>query len=484
MPQPTVITFLSDMETPVSLFHKISQTEPTTFLLESTDGDTRLARFSFIGVAPSKTIWFRHGEAVLHDFQTGQETRQKIENPLTLLEKVIKEEAPRFALPQDQKPLPFSGGWVGYMGYGATEYFDGIPHQAEDPLNVPDGYYGFYDSFVMFDHLFKKISFISYRLPEEATALWTELAQSIGEAKPLQPLPYEEDPDDSQIFEDVTGPLNEETFCNTVRKAKTYIQEGQVFQIVVSHRFTKQITSEPIDVYRMLQAINPSPYSYFLKFPEFVYCGSSPETFMRCHDRIVVLRALAGTRPRGLTEEEDIRLAQELRANEKELAEHHMLVDLGRNDLGRICEVGTLKVGEIATLTRYSHVMHLATELTGKLRLDKTVFDIFKSCFPRGTVSGAPKIRAMHLLSQLEPECRGVYSGVVGYFDVFGNTDGAIAIRSALIKDGQAHVNAGAGVVHDSDPAAEYQETRNKAKSILKAIHQAEKVKRYAHHHH
>lgn len=223
-------------------------------------------------------------------------------------------------------------------------------------------------------------------------------------------------------------------------------------------------------------SLNPSPYAYFLKFPRFAYVGSSPETFVSCHDGEVVLRALAGTRPRGTTPEADERLAAELRADEKELAEHRMLVDLGRNDLGKTCRVGSVKIGEIAKIVRYTHVMHLATEISGRLREDKNAFDVFQSCFPRGTVSGAPKIRAMQLLSQLEPEHRGIYSGVVGYIDREGNMDGAIAIRSALIKNGHAHVNAGAGIVHDSDPKSEYEETRNKAKSMLKAIRLAERM--------
>jgi anthranilate synthase component 1 len=263
-----------------------------------------------------------------------------------------------------------------------------------------------------------------------------------------------------------------------VRQSKEYICQGQVFQIVVSHRFSSPCTAQPLDVYRVLQSINPSPYAYYLKMPGLSYIGSSPETFVRCVDGQVTLRAIAGTRPRGRSCEEDEALAVELKSNEKELAEHYMLVDLGRNDLGRVCSVGSIKVGEIACLTRYTHVMHLATEITGRLRNDKTCFDAFRGCFPRGTVSGAPKIRAMQLLSQLEPEQRGIYSGVVGYFDFKGNMDGAIAIRSALIESGNAHVNAGAGIVLDSEPEAEYEETRNKAKSVLKAITVANRMAR------
>jgi anthranilate synthase component 1 len=280
---------------------------------------------------------------------------------------------------------------------------------------------------------------------------------------------------EQEIFDGVTGPFTKDSFLNSVRKTKQFIREGQAFQIVLSQRFSVGVKKPAIDIYRYLQATNPSPYAYFLKCPDFVYLGSSPETFVRCTQGHALLRAIAGTRPRGKNEEEDVQLAKELKANEKEMAEHRMLVDLGRNDLGRVSKPGTVHIGEIACLTKYTHVMHLFTEVMGQLDAGKTSFDVFQSCFPAGTVSGAPKVRAMQLLFELEPEQRGVYSGSVGYFDLAGNMDGAIAIRSALIKDGFAHVNAGGGIVFDSDPETEYNETRNKAKSILQAIKLAQK---------
>jgi anthranilate synthase component 1 len=255
-----------------------------------------------------------------------------------------------------------------------------------------------------------------------------------------------------------------------VQEAQGYIAEGQVFQIVVAQRFALPAVASALDIYRILQALNPSPYAYLLRLPGFEYLGSSPETFVKCANGQVLLRAIAGTRRRGRDEAEDALMAEELQQCEKELAEHHMLVDLGRNDLGRVCRVGSVKPGALAQLVKYTHVMHLATEISGQLAPDKNCFDVFRSCFPRGTVSGAPKVRAMELLSRLEKERRGVYSGVVGYFDFRGNIDGAIAIRSALIKDGVAHVTAGAGVVFDSVPHEEYLETRNKARSVLQSI--------------
>jgi anthranilate synthase component 1 len=470
---PTVLSLYSDLGTPLSIFHRIAEGETTAFLFESAEGDSRLARFSFIGVDPVKTISFKKGMVTVRD-----NVRHHIEtsglsaalNPLQFLKHTLETCGMQ---PIPSLPYPFTGGLVGYMGYGATRYFDGIAQQDSVPYEIPEGHYGLYDSAIVFDHQFRRIVVISHRGEEHARGL---VERIIAPSKLPALFDHGEEFDDSTIYDGVTGPFTKESFVKLVEQSKEYIYEGQVFQIVVSQRFSMPISSKALDIYRVLQAINPSPYAYFLKCPDFAYLGSSPETFVKCENGKVTLRALAGTRPRGTTEADDKRLALELCSDEKELAEHRMLVDLGRNDLGRICKVGTVKVGEIATLTRYTHVMHLATDVTGELRDDKTCFDVFQSCFPRGTVSGAPKIRAMKLLSQLEPEQRGVYSGVVGYFDLSGNMDGAIAIRSALIKDGLAHVNAGAGIVYDSNPIAEYEETRNKAKSVVKAIKLAEKA--------
>jgi anthranilate synthase component 1 len=479
MLKPTIRAILSDVETPVSLFHKLCADEPMAFLLESTEGDTRLARFSFIGFQPLKTVKFTQGQAFIQE--RGKANRvQRFENPLDVLQSEMAESFPE-PPSQETVGLPFSGGWVGYMGYGATQYFDRIPQQSEDPFGVPDGYYGLYDTIIGFDHLLRRITFLSYRPEVEALELWADLNRRLVAAPQLSPLAcdYDQVPE-ATIFQSVRGPFDRERFCATVDTCQNFIREGQIFQIVLSHRFSLPVKAPAINVYRMVQALNPSPYAYYLKYPEFDYIGASPETFVRCQQGEVMLKALAGTRPRGATSEEDEALAAALRVNEKELAEHRMLVDLGRNDLGRMCAVGSIQVGEIATLTRYTHVMHLATELKGQLRADRTAYDVFRSCFPRGTVSGAPKIRAMQLLSTLEPERRGVYSGAVGYFDLFGNMDSAIAIRSVLLKDGLGHVNAGAGIVYDSNPDAEYEETRNKAKSMLKAVQLAERMAEHA----
>ena len=283
----------------------------------------------------------------------------------------------------------------------------------------------------------------------------------------------------AEVFENVSTSVSHDKFIETVEAAKEHLREGQAFQIVVSQRFSLPTKAPAINIYRMLQATNPSPYAYFLKFPGFVYLGSSPETFVQCQNKKLMLRAIAGTRKRGTTPSEDVALGIELRQDEKEMAEHRMLVDLGRNDLGRVSAPGSVLVGELACLSRYTHVMHLETEITSSLDDESTPFAAFKSCFPAGTVSGAPKVRAMQLLAKLEPERRGIYSGAVGYFDLRGSMDGAIAIRSALIKDGVAYANAGAGIVYDSQPESEYEETRNKAKGVLSAIILAEKEGSY-----
>ncbi len=468
-----MLSVISDIDTPVSVFQKVSAQEECAFLFESTEGDSRLARFSFVGFDPKILVTFSEGEAVIRERDTQRVQTRIFRDPLRLLQDLLQEFGGEYK--DEQLPFPFSGGLVGYLGYAATQYFEGISQQTERPYDVPEGAYGLYDSVIVFDHQYRKLTVVSRRGTEHAE----RVLQQILNGSSLEPLALQEDSLlDEDVFDGVSYQMKKEKFLEMVAQSQDYIREGQVFQIVVSQRFSLPIATTALNMYRVLQSINPSPYAYFLKMPGFDYIGSSPETFVRCNKGTVMLRAIAGTRPRGRDAQEDAELAVDLRHNEKEMAEHRMLVDLGRNDLGRVCKVGTIKLGEIAELVKYRHVMHLATEITGGLSPDKTCFDAFRGCFPRGTVSGAPKVRAMQLLSKMEPEQRGVYSGVVGYFDFEGNMDGAIAIRSSLIKDKIAHVNAGAGIVLDSEPEAEYEETRNKAKSVLKAIKLANNLAR------
>lgn len=486
---PSVITLVSDVHTPVSAFHKLSRHCPTAFLFESADGDTRLARYSFVGVDPLFTVVLDEGKARIlagtgadgipadgrmHTTETGETC--DFADPTAFLNGIM-EPLLKLALTEPQlSRLPFTGGLVGYLGYAATRYFEKIQPQTADPLAVPDAIFGLYDSIVVFDHQSRLLHIISRRGEAFAGNILERLQAKVE----LPPLPGTGLPDGAAIFSGCRSNIDKETFLHLVESCREYIMEGQVFQIVLSQRFSLPLQAEALAVYRLLQSINPSPYAYFLKLPGFEYLGSSPETFIACRDGSVTLRAIAGTRPRGSSDDADARLAEELKSNEKELAEHHMLVDLARNDLGRICAVGSIEVGEIATLTRYAHVMHLSTEVRGRLHKGKTSFDALRSCFPRGTVSGAPKIRAMQLLSTLEPDQRGIYSGFVGYFDFSGNMDGAIAIRSALCKDGAAHISAGAGIVLDSRQQDEYEETRNKAKSIVQAAVAANAARGFA----
>lgn len=461
----TLLSVISDVDTPVSVFNKVSQNSQCAFLFESTEGDSRLARFSFVGFDPKVLIRLSEGEALVETRQDGTLQKRKFTDPLIFLQEILQEYGGDYS--GRDLPFPFTGGLVGYMGYGATKYFEGIPQQRERPYDVPEGAYGLYDSVIVFDHQYRKLTVVSRRGKEHAESV----LQKILSPSSLRALHTgDERINDNEVYANVNYRMPKEQFLDMVDKSQEYIREGQVFQIVVSQRFSLPLRANSLDLYRILQSINPSPYAYFLKMPGFEIVGSSPETFVRCTNGTVMLRAIAGTRPRGTNDEHDALLAAELRANEKEMAEHRMLVDLGRNDLGRISKVGTIKIGQIAELVRYRHVMHLATEITGELHESKTCFDAFRSCFPRGTVSGAPKVRAMQLLSEMEPEQRGAYSGVVGYFDFDGNMDGAITIRTAMVRDGVAHVNAGAGIVLDSDPEAEYEETRNKAKSVIKAV--------------
>jgi anthranilate synthase component I len=457
-------SFLSDVVTPIALFAQLRQAQPYAFLLESTEGDTRLARYSIIGWQPRQVVVFKGPYAFMQQ-PDGTTVKLGCDDPLAFLQDLPASRNQPIA------GLPFTGGWVGYLGYAAVASFDEIPLQPADPYQVPTGVWGDYDTVVVFDHLTRQLHLVAP--PATFEQARQQLLAALRSATPLPPLAVSTAPSPTQtdLFAGVEGPFTAHQYCQAVEQCKDLIQAGEVFQIVLAHRFSKPFTGDPLQVYRLLSAINPSPYAFYLQCPEFTYLGASPETCVRVQQGEVMLKALAGTRPRGATPAEDAALEVELLANAKELAEHYMLVDLARNDLGRVCQVGTVTVGPIAQVHRYTHVMHLATEVTGQMSADYSAFDVARSCFPRGTLSGAPKIRAMQHLATLEPEQRGIYSGLVGYFDPHGDMDACIAIRSALLKDGWAHVQAGAGVVYDSVPADEYEETRNKAASVMKALY-------------
>jgi anthranilate synthase component 1 len=443
-------------QTPVSAFLKVKRGD-YSFLLESVEGGEKAARYSFVGTEPYRVISTKEGDKT---------------NPLQL----VAGEIAKYRLASVGGLPDFCGGAVGYLGYEAVRRFEKLPSPASDPLALPESVFIFVDNLLIFDHATQKIKVISHARPEgdidgayqAATRRIDELVSRLEQ--PLQPPAPEAPVAPAQISSNFTR----EEFEASVEKARQYITSGEAIQVVLSQRLNRRTSAHPLNIYRALRAINPSPYMFFLDFKDFQLIGSSPEILVKAVNGTVTTRPLAGTRPRGKTPEEDIRLEKELRNDEKERAEHIMLVDLGRNDIGRVSLPGTVKVSELMAVERYSHVMHLVTNVEGRLRPDLTPFDALGACFPAGTVSGAPKIRAMEIIAELEPDKRGPYAGCVGYFGFSGNMDTAITIRTIVLKDGVAHVQAGAGIVYDSVPSREYEETLNKARALLDAIEQAE----------
>ena len=456
----------ADLETPVSAFLKVARSR-YSFLLESVEGGERLARYSFIGTEPYRTL--RSGG--LSDDGRLADPLLDVEAELARFQAVTLPGLPRF-----------TGGAVGYLGYEVSHYFEPrVPVAAEDPLGLPEAILLFTDTLLVFDHLRHKIQVVShFRLDGDIEAAYRQAAWRIEELvgrleRPLHRLPYRTQESASPPQGDrVSSNMSREEHHGGVLKAKGYIVAGDLIQVVLSQRFQRPTTAHPFDVYRALRTINPSPYMYYLDLGEVQIVGTSPEMLVRVDGGKIDYHPIAGTRPRSSDAAHDQALEDELRADEKERAEHVMLLDLGRNDVGRVSEPGSVEVTQIMDVERYSHVMHLVSHVTGRLRSGLTSYDALRACFPAGTVSGAPKIRAMEIIAELERDKRGPYAGAVGYFDLSGNLDTAITIRTILMKDGVAHVQAGGGIVYDSDPAAEYTETESKAMALLRAIDQAE----------
>ncbi len=467
---------LADLETPVSAFLKLAQGD-FAFLLESVEGGEHVARYSFLGTQP--LLLFRSkGDTVLLE-QSGslQVYRlQQGEDPLHRLKQVMAQF--RF-VPSPDLPR-FCGGFVGYIGYDMVRFFESLPNLAVDDLELPDCYLMLADTVVVFDHLRRKMRILVNAFvnqdPAKAYEAAVERIDSIIHrlrSANLHPAPLP--PAATRAFSEVTSNFTQEGFEAIVERAKDYIAAGDIIQVVLSQRFQTQVNAPPFDIYRALRSINPSPYMFYLSFGDLKLIGSSPEILVSCFGTKVITRPLAGTRPRGQTLEEDIALEQELLSDPKERAEHIMLVDLGRNDLGRVCKIGTVKTTELMRIERYSHVMHIYSTVEGELDTNRyDIFDALRATFPAGTVSGAPKIRAMEIIEELEPTKRGPYAGSVGYFSFNGNMDMAITIRTIVLKGNTAFVQAGAGIVADSVPEREYQETVNKAKALLSAIQAAE----------
>jgi anthranilate synthase component I len=454
---PIYREIVADLETPVSAFLKIKRNGPS-FLLESIEGGQRLARYSFIGTEPYKTLKVTEQEGV---------------DPLLLIE----EEMNQYKVAQVEGLPRFYGGAVGYLGYESATRFEKLPVAEEDALNLPMALFMFCDTMLVFDHVTHKIKVVSQvRLDGDITQAYSQATRRIDVLidRLNRPLPVSTVAVQKDRISGFDSNFSKEQFTEAVRKAKQFINAGEVIQVVLSQRLSRPTDLPPFNIYRALRTINPSPYMYYLDFNDFQIIGTSPEILVRVEDGMVMTRPLAGTRPRGQTPQEDLRLEQELRADEKERAEHIMLVDLGRNDIGRVSQPGSVKVSELMEVERYSHVMHMVTHVQGKLRADLTVFDALRACFPAGTVSGAPKIRAMQIIAQLEHEKRGPYAGACGYFSYSGNMDMAIAIRTIVMTRGVAYAQSGCGIVYDSVPEKEYEETLNKARALINALDQAE----------
>lgn len=471
----------ADLETPVSLYLKL-RGEGASFLLESVEGGERIARYSFIGVRPRAEYILRNGQIEIKENDGTRVVRLDSNFDPT---KFLQKELSRFSAPRLPNAPRFTGGLVGYLGYEAVRYFEptlqsGMKRTSTSPAaplsaNVPDGIYLLADTVVAFDHARRSLFLIANVLDgnmEAADQKLDQLAERIREPLPVAP---KLDITPSEIHSN----MSQEKFESMVRAAKEHIAAGDIFQVVLSQRFTRQTNVEPFDVYRAVRRLNPSPYMFFFDFGSvdgepFYLVGSSPEMFVRLEGRTASLRPIAGTRPRGANAEADAGLAKDLLADPKERAEHVMLVDLGRNDLGRVCEYGTVQVTDFFTIEKYSHVMHIVSHVEGTLRPELTAFDLVRAAFPAGTVSGAPKVRAMQIISQLEPEARGAYAGMVGYFGFDGTMDSCLAIRTMIGRGRTVSVQAGAGIVADSNPSTEFQETVNKASAMLRAIDAAE----------
>jgi anthranilate synthase component 1 len=471
---PVYREILADLDTPVSAFMRINDGSHS-YLLESVEGGEKWARYSFLGSNPSIVI---KGNRERIEITSGgkKEVIRGASDPLEILKSIME----RYK-PVQVGGLPrFFGGAVGYLSYDMVRYFEEIPDRKKEGIDLPDLYFVITDTILIFDNINQTIKVVSNahleggdieKVYKETTDKIDRIIRKLRDGRNLESAKKI----NRLTIPNFTPNMAREDFCKMVDGAKEYIKAGDIFQVVLSQRFKTEVSSDPFDIYRALRVINPSPYMYYLHFGDIDIAGSSPEVLVRCEDKKIEVRPIAGTRRRGLSEEEDSRMMEELLADPKERAEHIMLVDLGRNDVGRVSETGKVSVNELMVVEKYSHVMHMVSNVHGILSQDKDSFGLIKACFPAGTVSGAPKIRAMEIIDELEPSRRGIYAGAVGYFSFSGNMDTCIIIRTILIKDRVAYVQAGAGIVADSDPEKEYQETVNKAKAMVSAVEMAER---------
>lgn len=468
----------ADLETPISVYLKLHEASPA-FLLESVEQGEHLGRYSFVGIEPAAILTSNDGEVWLRK----QGNKRLLEtpsgengDPLVAARDLLS----RYR-PVKVSGLPrFCGGLVGYLAYDGVRFFEHAPLAPQPGLGLPDAVFLLTDQMVIFDHVKHRLLIMAgAHLEKNPQAGYTEAVQKIEtiihrleQARPLNPAPEINEGDHNPSW---TSNIGQGAFETAVLRAKEYIAAGDIFQVVLSQRLSRPTKADPFTIYRALRMLNPSPYMFYFNLPDDLHLiGSSPEILVRMEDGRAEVRPIAGTRPRGATPDEDEALAQELLADPKERAEHIMLVDLGRNDLGRVCRYGSVQAPEMMNIERYSHVMHIVSSVQGELNPDLDTFDLLQATFPAGTVTGAPKVRAMEIIAELEQERRGPYAGAVGYFDYSGNLDTCIAIRTIIMQGNVAHVQAGAGIVADSDPAREYHETLHKAQALAEAVRIAE----------
>ncbi|MFI1099866.1 anthranilate synthase component I [Streptomyces melanogenes] len=476
---PVSRRLLADGDTPVGLYRKLAAERPGTFLLESAENGRSWSRYSFVGVRSAATLTARDGEA--HWLGTPPVGVPASGDPLEALRATVE----ALHTPRDLAAgmPPFTGGMVGYLGYDIVRRLEKIGEHGSDDLRLPELTMLLTSDLAVLDHWAGSVLLIANAINHNdldtgvdeayADAVARLDAMEADLAKPVEYAPAALPPSELPEYTALWGG---EAYQDAVEDIKERIRAGEAFQVVPSQRFETPCRASALDVYRVLRATNPSPYMYLFRFDGFDVVGSSPEALVKVEDGRAMVHPIAGTRHRGATPQEDNDLAEELLADPKERAEHLMLVDLGRNDLGRVCEPGSVEVVDFMSVERYSHVMHIVSTVTGRVAPGRTAFDVLTACFPAGTLSGAPKPRAMQIIEELEPSRRGLYGGCVGYLDFAGDSDTAIAIRTALLRDGTAYVQAGAGVVADSDPVSEDNECRNKAAAVLRAVHTANRL--------
>ncbi len=467
---PVYAEMYADLDTPVSAFQKLRR-GPFGFLLESVEGGNRVGRYSFLGRDPG-TVFEARGTTVRIRRGSQVQTLERA-NPLEELKRLMAELKPV----ADPELPPFTGGAVGYVSYDAVRRFERLPEENPDDLGAPEMLFLLTDTVVAFDNVSHKLTVIHNVLAREGDNLDVLYDQAAGVVRQVlsdlrspPPSPAE---GALQVGSRLAANVRKEQFLQAVRRCKEYIVAGDIIQAVLSQRLETELKGDPFQLYRALRIVNPSPYMFYLQLGELSLVGASPEVQVRAYEGNVTIRPIAGTRPRGASVEEDLKLEQELLADQKERAEHLMLVDLARNDLGRVCRYGSVRVNEFMTVERYSHVMHIVSNVEGTLAEERDPFDLLAATFPAGTVSGAPKVRAMEIIEELEPTRRGPYAGLVGYLSFNGNLDSCITIRTMLAVGGRVYLQVGAGIVADSDPETEYQETLNKAKALFRAIQMA-----------